>query len=230
MGFDSFTPDSGVLLAKTKDQDRAPYIWTVDANPHDIDQTDFVRPDGTPVKMTIGDYRQLSDALFHAGADSGSEYEYVDQANRLHFYVLDVRRQRAGVLSYTVAVRSLDGAGPHRRGVAVYPSATFAARQGWARCTLAMRNTGRAAAVPAGHPEDVSAYVGSDVYRISAASGAGWATWLPTTVTTARFGHFAPVQVYVKRGPGADRRTRVRVTVTSESDPTMTSTAVCRVL
>jgi hypothetical protein len=92
-----------------------------------------------------------------------------------------------------------------------------------------MRNTGRAAAVPAGHPEDVNAYAGADVYRISAASGAGWTTWLPTTVTTARFGQFAPVQVYVKRGPGADHRAQVRVTVTSESDPTKTSTATCRI-
>jgi hypothetical protein len=230
MGFDSFTPDSGVLLAKTKDQDRAPYIWTIDANPQDIDQVDFVRPDGTPVKMTVGDYRQLSDALFHAGADSGSEYEYVDQANRLHFYVLDVRRDRAGVLSYTVAVRSLDGAGAQRRGVAAYPSLTFAPRDGWARCTLAVRNTGRAAPVPAGHPEDVSAYVNSDVYRISASAGSGWRTWLPATVTTARFGQIVPVRVYVKRGADADRGTRVRVTVTSESDPTKTSTATCRVL
>ena len=40
--------------------------------------------------MTIGDYRQLSDATFNAGLKSGSEYEYVDQPNRLHFYVIDV--------------------------------------------------------------------------------------------------------------------------------------------
>jgi M6 family metalloprotease-like protein len=230
MGFDSFTPDSGVLLAKTKDRDSAPFIWTVDANPQDIDQTDFVLPDGTPQKMTIGDYRQLSDALFHAGTDSGSGYEYVDEANRLHFYVLDVRRSRAGVLSYTIAVRSLDGAGPHRRGVTVYPDAVRAPRDGWARCTLPVRNTGRPVAVPASHPEDVTAYIGSDVYRVSAAtSAAGWATWLPATVTAARFGQTVPVQVYVKRGPGALRSTRVRVTVTSESDPTKAATGTCRV-
>jgi M6 family metalloprotease-like protein len=219
MGFDSFTPDSGVLLAKTKDQDRAPFIWTVDANPQDVDQTDFVRPDGTPVKMTIGDYRQLSDALFHAGTDSGSEYEYVDQANRLHFYVLDLRRDRAGVLSYTVAVRSLDGAGPQRRGVSVRSAAAVPSGQGWARCTFMVRNTGRAAARPVLHPEEVSPYLGSDVYRISASGGS--TTWLPTRVTTAQFGHTVPVQVYVRHG------TRVRVTVTSESDPTKTSTATC---
>jgi M6 family metalloprotease-like protein len=230
MGFDSFTPDSGVLLAKTKNQDAAPYIWTVDANPQDIDQTDFVLPDGTPQKMTIGDYRQLADALFHAGTDSRSEYEYVDQANRLHFYVLDVRRDRAGRLSYTIAVRSLDGAGPQRRGVSVYPAAAAAPAHGWVACTLAVRNTGRATAVPSGHPEDVSAHLGSDVYRIEAAtSGAGWTTWLPTTVTTARFGQTVPVRVYAKREPGASRHTRVRVTVTSESDPTATATGNCRI-
>jgi hypothetical protein len=48
MGTDSFTPDSGVLLAKTKDRDRAPFIWVEDANPQDIDKVDFVLPDGTP--------------------------------------------------------------------------------------------------------------------------------------------------------------------------------------
>ena len=59
-----------------------------------------------------GDVLQLSDALFHAGTGSGSRFEYVDTRNRLHFYVLDRRRDSKGVLSYEVAVRSLDGAGP----------------------------------------------------------------------------------------------------------------------
>jgi M6 family metalloprotease-like protein len=231
MGFDSFTPDSGVLLAKTKDRDSAPFIWTVDANPLDIDQTDFVLPDGTPKKMTIGDYRQLSDALFHAGTDSGSEYEFVDPANRLHFYVLDAQRDGAGVLSYTVAVRSLDGAGPQRRGVAAFPTVALTPPNGWARCIVPVRNTGRAAAVPPGHPEDVSGYAGSDVYRVSAAvAGSGWTTWLPATVTTAKFGQIVPVQVYVKRSSGGPRRTQVRVTVTSESDPTKTAISTCHVL
>lgn len=100
-----------MLLSKTKNADSAPFQWVVDANPQDIDMIDFYRPDGTPQKITMGDYRQLSDALFHAGADTGSQYEYVDQANRLHFYVIDLKRDAAGSLSYTVAVRSLDGTG-----------------------------------------------------------------------------------------------------------------------
>jgi len=226
MGVDSFTPDAGVLLARTKDRDSAPFIWTVDANPQDIDQTDFVLPNGTPQMMTIGDYRQLSDALFHAGTDSGSEYEYVDLANRLHFYVLDVRRDGAGVLSYTVAVRSLDGAGPQRRGVTVFPTSIVAPPREWSVCTVFARNTGRAAAVPPGHPEDVTAYVGSDVYRISATASGGATTWLPTTVTTARFGEAVPVRVLVRRAPNG---TEVTINVTSESDPTKSAVSTCRI-
>jgi hypothetical protein len=226
MGFDSFTPDSGVLLAKTKNADNAPFIWTVDANPQDIDKVDFVLPNGTPVKMTIGDYRQLADSLFHAGADSGSGYEFVDTANRLHFYVLDVQRDRRGILSYTVAVRSLDGAGPQRRGVTAYPSLAIAPRSGWSKCLLPVRNTGAAAPV-SGHPEDVTAYAGSDVYRLTASASRGFTTWLPNNLATARFGEIVPVQVYVKRAAAGPRAGSVMLTVTSESDPSKKSTATC---
>ncbi|GGQ75543.1 M6 family metalloprotease domain-containing protein [Couchioplanes azureus] len=217
MGFDSFTPDSGVLLAKTRDADRAPYIWTVDANPQDIDKVDFVAPDGTPHKMTIGDYRQLSDALFHAGTDSGSRYEYVDPANRLHFYVLERHRDRVGVLSYTVAVRSLDGAGPHPRGVTLSHAAGVAGPSGWARCRLAMRNTGGSGAA------------GSDVYRIAAWADAGSTVWLPRAVVAVADGRTAPVEVYVKRDDGTRRAAKATVTVTSESDPSATASGSCRV-
>jgi M6 family metalloprotease-like protein len=227
MGFDSFTPDSGVLLAKTKNVDAAPFIWTVDANPQDIDKVDFVLPNGTPVKMTIGDYRQLSDALFHAGTESGSEYEFVDTANRLHFYVLDLQRNWRGILSYTVAVRSLDGAGPQRRGVAAYPSFAITPRGGWARCVLPVRNTGAAAPV-SGHPEDVTAFAGSDVYRLAASASSGWTTFMPNNLATARFGQTVPVSVYVKRD-GGSRIGTVTLSVTSESDPTKKTATTCKV-
>ncbi|URM95701.1 M6 family metalloprotease domain-containing protein [Actinomadura madurae] len=219
MGTDSFTPDSGVLLAKTKDEDRAPFIWVADANPQDIDKVDFVMPDGTPRKMTIGDYRQLSDALYHAGTNSGSEYEYVDEANRLHFYVLDLRRDRKGVLSYTVAVRSLDGAGPQRRGVRVDSGRARPTGGGWAKCTVALRNTGRGG----------SGHHGSDVFRLKAAvSGEGWTTWLPNELATAKAKGRTHVEVWAKAKPGADRRATLRLTGTSESDPSKSDTGTCR--
>ncbi|GIE53095.1 peptidase M6 [Amorphoplanes nipponensis] len=226
MGFDSFTPDSGVLLAKTKKADAAPFIWTVDANPQDIDKVDFVRPDGTPQKMTIGDYRQLSDALFHAGTGSGSEFEYADTANGLHFYILDRKRDRAGVLSYTVAVRSLAGAGPHTRGVTATRATARVASSGWARCRIPVRNTGRTAPAPATPP---GASAGLDVYRISAAARAGWTAWLPREVTAVPNGRTAAVDVYVQRPAGTRRGTTVAVTVTSESNPAATATTSCRV-
>ncbi|MGK5554145.1 M6 family metalloprotease domain-containing protein [Actinomadura kijaniata] len=220
MGFDSFTPDSGVLLAKTKDKDEAPFIWVKDAHPEDIDKPDFVYPDGTVSKMTIGDYRQLSDALYHAGADSGSQYEYVDKDNRLHFYVLNLKRDRKGVLSYTVAVRSLDGSGPYRRGVKVGSGVQRAASQGWSKCVLTLRNTGKGG----------TGYNASDVYRLKATvAGSGWKTWLPHEIATAKAGGGTRVEVWAKRSAGADRHGRVTLRATSESDPTRTDTGTCHV-
>ncbi|MFI6786876.1 M6 family metalloprotease domain-containing protein [Nonomuraea sp. NPDC050383] len=231
MGTDSFTPDSGVLLAKTKDQDRSPFIWVVDANPQDIGMTDYVLPDGTKVPITMGDYRQLSDALFHAGTGSGSEYEFADQANRLHFYVTDVKRDRQGVLSYTVAVRSLDGAGPQRRGVRVLPGAGVPAGKNVSRCSFPLLNTGKAAPAQGQHPEDVSAYLGSDVYRLKAeVKGKGWTAQLPNELASVAFGKQAGVTVNAVRASGGDRLATVTLTATSESDPARTATATCHVI
>ena len=81
MGYDSFTPDSGVLLAKNKDKASSTggtngfsvFNWVIDAHPEDIRKVDFRRPNGEPVMRTVADYRQLNDALFHAGVNSGSQ-------------------------------------------------------------------------------------------------------------------------------------------------------------
>ncbi|WKK27054.1 M6 family metalloprotease domain-containing protein [Streptomyces olivoreticuli] len=215
MGMDSFTPDSGVLLTKTKNADRAPFAWVIDAHPEDIDMVDFQRPDGTPQKITMGDYRQLSDALFHAGADSGSSYEYVDEANRLHFYILDVRRDASGVLSYSVGVKSLDGAGPQARGLALGKgTARGKAAEGRALCTFALANTGT--------PQS------SDIYRLSAtASGRGWGAWLPDRLATTASGTSVPVDVAVTAKAGADRKGTITLTARSESDPRRTAEATC---
>ncbi|MFI9554478.1 M6 family metalloprotease domain-containing protein [Nonomuraea endophytica] len=231
MGTDSFTPDSGVLLAKTKNEDRAPFEWVVDANPQDIGMTDYVLPDGTKVPITIGDYRQLSDALFHAGTDSGSEYEFVDQANRLHFYVTDVKRDRKGVLSYTVAIRSLDGSGPQKRGVKVLPAIGLPTAKGVSTCKFPLFNTGRAAPAAGQHPEDVSAYLNGDIYRLKAeVQGRGWSAKLPNALAAVDFGKNELVTVNAVRGDGGSRLAKVKLTATSESDPAKTVTATCQVI
>lgn len=208
MGSDSFTPDSGVLLAKTKDKDDAPFIWVKDANPQDIDLVDFTRPDGTEAMVSLGDYRQLSDALFHAGTDSGSEYEYVDEANGLAFYVLDKHRNAAGVLSYDVAVRSLASKGI-RRGVDTDRPKLKQVGES-VRITLPVRNTGKRG----------GARYGSDVYRIeSKVRGQGWSVWQPHDVTAVRGGKRESVVLYATPGESSSEKANVFVTVRSESDP-----------
>ena len=209
MGSDSFTPDSGVLLAKTKDEDRSPFIWVKDANPQDIEMVDFTRPDGTEAMISLGDYRQLSDALFHAGTDSGSEYEYVDEANGLAFYVLDRTRDDNGVLSYKVAVRSLANRSDVRRGVRLGRPDTGRIGKSF-QVEIPIANTG------AGAGGDFD----SDVYRISTkVRGHGWTSWQPKDVMAVRSGERAKSVVYLTPGDRSSRATNAFVTVRSESDP-----------
>jgi hypothetical protein len=106
MGYDSYTPDHGVLIAKTKAADASPFIWVIDAFPADIGGIDYVMADGTEVPYTVGDYRQLADSAFHAGTAPKTRNTYVDRANNLAFYILAKQPQRKR-LTYTVAVQSL---------------------------------------------------------------------------------------------------------------------------
>ncbi|MGH7358408.1 MAG: immune inhibitor A domain-containing protein, partial [Candidatus Rokuibacteriota bacterium] len=144
VGNDSFAPGHGVLLAHSRTSG-TPRVWTVDANPEDIGMIDFFRPDGTPAPVVRGDPRQLNDATFHAGTNSGSDYEYVDETARLHFYVLNTFRDEDGVLSYDLGVRHLDGAGSFERGVEM----ANARKRGTnnpllANCEFPLRNSGEA--------------------------------------------------------------------------------------
>jgi M6 family metalloprotease-like protein len=225
IGYDSFTPDNGVLIAKNKDREGNTcgyncFTWVIDATPEDIDQLDFVKPDGTRVMRTIADYRQLNDALFKAGLRSGSQYEWVDEPNRLHFYVVDVHRGVDDILSYTVAVRSLDGAGPHVRGVEVRAPDSFAVSGSSGVLEVTVTNTGEAGSIdPALHPPDASAFLRNDVYRLSVAlEGEGWTAHLRSALVAIEAGKSAIVPVHVNRAPGA-KPGRIVVTAVSESDP-----------
>jgi M6 family metalloprotease-like protein len=229
IGNDSFTPGHGVLISRTKNADSAPFVWIMDAHPENFNRIDFRRPNGDPAMISFGDYRQLADATFNAGLNSGSQFEYTDTANSLHLYVVNVQKNAQGVLSYTLGVRSLAGAGPHTRGVSVRSAAAQTVTQS-AVCKFPVRNTGTAGAVPPGHPEDVSAYATSDVYRLSAsATGTGWSAQLKNALVTANFGRGTNVPVYVGRTETSSASSTVTLTATSESDPSKSATGKCHV-
>jgi M6 family metalloprotease-like protein len=230
IGSDSYAPGHGVLIGKTKNSNSSCgsfncFVWYIDSNPQDIDQVDYLKADGTPVKATVGDERQTNDGSFNAGLNSGSTYEFKAEANRLHFYVINKRTDADGMLRYTVAVRSLDGAGPQTRGVSL-ASPTLGNAEGYTTCTFDLKNTGAAAATdPALHPQDANAFLGSDVYRLSAsATGTGWAAHLKNALATAKFGESVSVPVYIEKGSGSGS---VTLNAVSESDPSKTASAVC---
>jgi M6 family metalloprotease-like protein len=238
IGYDSFTPDNGVLIAKNKDSLRGrnggpnafnSYIWVIDAHPEDIGMIDYVKPNGEKVMRTVADFRQLNDALFHAGTDSGSFYEWKDTPNRLHFYVVEVRRDKDGILSYMLAARSLEGSGPQARGVALEARGEQKSKLAITPVVFDLKNTGKAAATnPALHPSGAAAGAAfdHDVYRLSAkAEGKGWTVSLPNSLAAVEFGKVVPVTVYAVRGQGASRTVKMVLTAASESDPSKTASA-----
>ncbi len=235
IGSDSFDPGHGVLLSKTKTSESSScgtftcFVWIIDAHPEDINMVDFVKPDGTPSMATIADQRQLDDATFNAGTNSGTSYEYEDSANRLHFYIINLRKDADGILHYTVGVQSLDGNGPQTRGVALSDAPGITDDGGLPACTFTLTNSGVTAATdPALHPQDATAFLQSDVYRLSAsATGTGWTANLRDALATAKFGDSTTVPVYVTKADGAAANGTVTLTATSVSDPSKTATAVC---
>jgi M6 family metalloprotease-like protein len=209
VGNDSFTPGHGVLIAQTRNVG-TPRVWIVDANVENIDRIDYFRPDGTPVPVVRGDPRQLDDATFHAGVGSGSQYEYVEQFNRLHFYVLDAYRGPNGELFYDVAVRHLDGAGGFARGVALGDATLDPVGGSTVLATLPLTNTGEAG----------TGLFDSDIYRLSTSvDGEGWEAQLPYEVVAAGAGETVGVSAYAVAGAGAAESATVTITATSESDP-----------
>jgi len=247
IGYDSFTPDNGVLIAKNKDGLRGwnggpnafnSYIWIIDAHPEDINRVDYVKPNGEKVMRTIADYRQLNDALFHAGLDSGSLCEWQDTPNRLHFYVVDVHHNKDGILYYTLAIRSLDGSGPQQRGVSLRAVGRKTVGRPHAGVAFTLTNTGAAAAAaattgaptgPSAAPQGAVARFDCDVYRLSVSVAAkGWTAQLLNGLAAVEAGGSRTVPVYVSRESGASPTAEVTLRAVSESDPSKVAEATVK--
>ena len=236
IGYDSFCPDNGVLIAKNKDREGRTggpngfncFNWVIDAHPEDINVVDYIQPKtGKPVMRTVADYRQLNDALFHAGTNSGSLGEWVDKPNRLHFYVIDLDKDARGILSYTLGMRSLDGSGPQSRGVSLTAPTAVETQDRFTKCTITLTNTGEPTATDAAlHPQDATTFLSYDIYRLSVSSdGDANSAQLQNELAAVKFGDSQPVEVFVRLRPRQGAEATVTLKAISESDPTKTATA-----
>jgi len=212
IGYDSFCPDNGVLIAKNKDKESRNggpngfncFNWVIDAHPEDINMIDYIRPDGTPVMRTIADYRQLNDALFHAGLNSGSRFEWIDEHNRLHFYIIDLQKNDRGILTYRLGVRSLDGSGPRLRSVTIDPPSAKKMKDNAEYQYFFLKNNGSD---------------NDDIYRLSVKTeGEGWSAQLLNSLAALKQGESEAVPVYLSRNNNAAQKARVTLTAQSESN------------
>ena len=202
VGYDSFSSDDGVLISMNReiDNESAPFMWTIDAHPEDIDLVDFTRPNGEKAAVSLGDARQLADALFHAGTGDDVVSEYVDEYNNLHFYVLDKNYDENGVLSYRIAVRSTEG-DPYKRAVSAEAGEVSEAAQGMVAVQeVKVTNPGEQ----------------TDLYRLAIDSD--WETALTHEVIEVAAGETVTVPVYLQVPATATEAEAYTFTATSEMD------------
>ena len=152
-------------------------MWVVDAHPEDINKVDFVAADGTPNKAThrrrAPEERRARSTPASARAPRTSTRTRPTACTSTSSTSAPTRR--ASCTTRSASARSTAPA--RRRAAWRSPSPQLGNAEGYTTCTFNLKNTGAAAAVPAGtHPQDASAYLNSDVYRLSAsATGTGYA-------------------------------------------------------
>jgi M6 family metalloprotease-like protein len=228
IGYDSFCPDNGILIAKNKDKESRNggpngfncFNWVIDAHPEDINMVDYIKPDGQKVMRTIADYRQLNDALFHAGLNSGSQFEWEDTSNRLHFYLIDTQKNSEGIISYKTGIRSLDGQGPQKREFVVKSPSDKKIKGNAGYVFFTVKNTGEPSATDQSlHYQNTFRWLNSDIYRLSVScESSGHSAMLLNGLISLEPGETADVPVYMERVKGSPRRVKVKFTVQSECD------------
>lgn len=222
IGYDSFCPDNGVLIAKNKDKEsrnEGPngfncFNWVIDAHPEDINKPDYIRPNGTPVMRTIADYRQLNDALFHAGLNSGSQCEYIDEPNRLHFYIIDVQKGADGILNYEVGVKSLDTKVSAENKTVIAPPSVNKIKASAGYLPFIVTCT-------EGKP---------DIYRVSVSAGEpGWETQISNSLISLKPGEQKQINVYVANKSRGSAGVDILLTLRPESDQSKSFVSSCRI-
>jgi hypothetical protein len=229
IGYDSFCPDNGVLLAKNREKEKRNggpnefncFNWVIDAHPEDINEIDFIKPDGTPVMRTIADYRQLNDALFHAGTNSGSLCEWQDPHNSLHFYIINVERNEAGILLYKIGVRSLNSVSFGKQSFEVTSPEIKKIDGLTGSASFTVKNTGEPyVSDQALHSQNTVRWLNSDIYRMEVSvEGKGWTAQLLNGLLSLEPGFSESVPVFLSHENNASKRAKVSLAVQSEIDP-----------
>lgn len=146
--------------------------------------------------------------------------------------MLDVNRDASGILHYTVGVRSTNDTSAAKHGVKLRQGTVSGTSSSEGLyCTFQLDNTGKGGAnATSAHPQDLSAYLGSDIFRLEAkVEGKGWEVGVPNAVAHAKFGESTEVKVAVRSGYGAADKATVKLTVTSESDKEVKAQKSCKV-
>ena len=140
-------------------------------------------------------------------------------------------KSKEGILSYSLAVRSLDGSGPQKRGVTLNTENKKIIKQSNTPILFTLTNTGAAAkAEPGLHPSDARPFLNSDVYRLSVSvEGEGWTAQLLNALTAVEFGESQQVMVYVSQKDKGSKTAKVTLRAKSESDPSQTAAATVQV-
>ena len=96
---------------------------------------------------------------------------------------------------------------------------------------VTLRNTGKAAPTAATlHPHDASAYLQSDIYRLSASiEGQGWSADLQNALAAVPFGGSRVVPVHISRTGESRGPARVTLTAVSESDASKRATVTAAI-
>ena len=237
IGYDSFCPDNGVLLAKNKDKESRNggvngfncFNWVIDAHPEDINKVDFKKPDGSLVMRTVADYRQLNDALFHAGNNSGSQFEWEDGPNRLHFYIIDIQKNADGILTYKTGVRSLDGSGQPLAKLEIVPPSSLKIKNQAEYCKFKIKsiNLNKESKAVIQNKKILPGF-NSEIFRLTVKiEGTGWNCQLMNSLTSPNPGDTEEIAVFVSHDKQSSESAKVTLTATSESDPTISFSSSC---
>ncbi len=231
IGYDSFCPDQGVLIAKNKDKEGRNggpnqfncFNWVIDAHPEDINMVDYIKPDGQKIMRTIADYRQLNDALFHAGLNSGSSYEFVDSANNLHFYIIDIERRRnpSWISTYKIGIRPTKGGELQKREFALTPPVQKKINGNRGYVFFTLKNTGEpSGSDPSLHFQNTLRWLNNDIYRLSLSTDDNKAqVQLLNSLVALGPGESYEIPVYVSAAGDNRKKIRFLLSVQSETDP-----------